>query len=250
MAAAAVEGAGLGLTDDVPLDTDSEGIGHAYERGAFLHKGATAITSDAKDPLPPSAADERKDGATLWEEVKDPQTLLLALYFSFGLLFSNWYNATIGTQLTNMGDAQGHWAIAFIFISSFLPIPIAALISWFFRVLKYSGSVMVCVLVMAMSYLPLYEDVLGWQFLGFVFYTLARAIVITVMFSYVATQYRADHYGRVVAIVTIIATPIGFLQLLMQFEVQRWGYRAINTVCAVGILPVLLYAYYLRRKGI
>ena len=156
----------------------------------------------------------------------------------------------MGRSCCAWADGLGHWAIAFIFISSFLPIPFSALISWLFRTVRYSGSVIICALVMAMSYLPLYEDVLGWQFIGFVFYTLARALVITVMFSYVATQYRADHYGRVVAFVTIVATPIGFLQLVMQFEVQSWGYRAINTVCAVGILPTLLYAYYLRRKGI
>ena len=265
-AAAAVEGAGLGLTHDVPLDSEGDGIGHSYDRagdGLFQEGGTTAAnggSSGAATLTDPSAygdprwdvldREHRKRHATLAQEVRDPQTLLLALFFAFGLLFSNWFNATIGTQLTAMGDRRGDWAIAFIFLSSFLPIPFAVLIAHWFWTIGYSGAVFICTLTLAMSYLPLYVDALEFQWVAFVFYTLARAIVVTLMFGYVATQYRPDHYGRLVAVMTVVATPIGFLQLLMQQKSDEFGYKGINTVCAVGIMPALLYAYYLRRQGL
>ena len=246
------------IAHEVPLDgADSDEVGHAYDRGDFFHKGSAAVANGGTDAASLGkepgllAAEHAKNTASVWDEVKDPQTLLLALFFSVGLLFSNWFNATIGTQLTAMGDSAGHWAIAFIFISSFLPIPIAVLIAHWFRTIGYSGSVGICTIALAMSYLPLYLDVLWVQLLAFLFYTLSRALVITVMFSYAATQYRSDHYGRVVAIITVIATPLGFLQLLMQDRSSgEYGYKGVNTICALCILPAMLYAYYLKRKGL
>ena len=263
-AAAAVEGAGLGFAHDIPLDADGDGVGHEYSKGdGLFHKGATAVSNGSTSTtggVDPSSfgeqqwdeldAEHRKRHASLWQEVTDVQTLLLSLFFAFGLLASNWFNATIGTQLTAMGDARGDWAIAFIFLSSFLPIPFAVLIAHWFKVLGYSGAVLICTLALSMSYMPLYTDMLGLQWLSFVLYTLARAIVVTVMFAYAATQYRPDHYGRIVAVVTTVATPIGFLQLLMQRESEAFGYKGINTVCALAALPMLLYAWFLKRRNI
>ena len=53
-----------------------------------------------------------------------------------------------------------------------------------------------------------------------------------------------------IAVVTVVAMPIGFLQLLMQQMTEQYTYRDINTVCILGFLPCFLYAWWLRRKGI
>ena len=191
----------------------------------------------------------RKDTATLWSEVKDPQTILLSLFFSFGLLFSNWFVATITTQLSAMGD-NGNYAIAFIFLSSFIPIPIAALIGHWIRTIRYSGLTFICAISLCTSYLPLYSSDLWIQPLAFLLYTLARAIVVTTLFTYVALHYRSDHYGRMIAVVTVVAIPIGFLQLLMQQMTEKFTYRDINTLCILAFTPCFIYAWWLKRKGL
>lgn len=221
-AAAHAESTGLSLHDEVPLDDDSS--------LSTPHDPLTPSLPSSSSSSSLSDADDKKRRATLWDEVKDPQTLALSLFFSFGLLFSNWLNATVATQLSLMGDSSGDWAIAFIFLSSFLPIPIAALIAHWLRTIGYAGSVAICAATLSLSYLPLYVPLLPLQLLSFTLYTLSRALVISIMFTYAATQYRGDHYGRIVAIVTIIATPLGFLQLLMQDKVGQLGYDGINTI--------------------
>ena len=189
---------------------------------------------------------------SLKAELLDPQTWLLALYFAVGLLFSNWFVTTIGNQLSAMGDSGGY-AIAFIFLSALLPIPFALLISWGFKRFKYSGSVLLSVLFLCGSYLPLYIHVLPLQLLGFLAYAYSRAIIVTVTFNYPATQYRHDHYGRLVAAITLLSVPIGFLQLAMQHlhdAAFNHDYTAINTFLIFAFIPFLAYARWLRRKNL
>ena len=56
-----------------------------------------------------------------------------------------------------MGD-NGNYAIAFIFMSSFLPIPIAPLMNYWIRTIHYSGLTFICALTLCASYLPLYSE--------------------------------------------------------------------------------------------
>ena len=235
-----------GLQDE---DVHSTALDYSFKQPTTNTHAANDDNSLTATQLLARDKQRRKDTATLWSEVTDPQTVLLSLFFSFGLLFSNWFIATVTPQLGDMGD-QGGYSIAFIFLSSFLPIPIAPLMNYWIRTIHYSGLTFVCALTLCASYLPLYSSDLWVQPLGFMLYTLSRAIVITCLFTYVALHYRSDHYGRLIAVVTVVAIPVGFLQLLMQSMIGRFTYRDINTVCVVGFLPCFLYAWWLRRKGL
>ena len=250
-ATAHAEAAGLQVHDlhDTALD-------YSYKEPASTKTAATTApkaTSDDSSLTHAQLAEREKqrrvETATLWSEIKDWQTISLALFFSFGLLFSNWFVATVSLQLGLIGD-NGNYAIAFVFLSSFLPIPIAPLMNYWIRTIRYSGLTFVCGLTLCTSYLPLYSSDLWLQPLAFVLYTLSRAIVITCLFTYVALHYRSDHYGRLIAVVTTVAIPVGFLQLLMQDMTERYSYRDINTVCILGFLPCFLYSWWLKRKGL
>ena len=224
-------------------------VGHDDEPAEYSTAAAKVEASILADSGS-DADDSEKLHATLWQEVRDPQTGLLGLFFAFGLLFSNWYNASIGTQLLAMGDSDGRYAVAFIVVSSLLPIPIAALINHWLRSIQYAGIVAVCCLCVCLSYFPLYVSSLPLQIVGFLLYTLGRAIVITVMFTYAAVHYRPDHYGRIVAVVVAIAIPVGFLQLVMQQLTADYSYTTINTACACGFTPALLYAWWLKQRSL
>ena len=247
---AAAHAESAGLQDE---DLHSTALDYSYNQPTTTSKPTPNPHSDDTSltyaQLMERDKQRRKETATLWSEVKDPQTALLALFFSFGLMFSNWFIATVTPQLGAMGD-NGNYAIAFIFMSSFLPIPIAPLMNYWIRTIHYSGLTFVCGLTLCASYLPLYSNDLWVQPLGFVLYTLSRAIVITCLFTYVALHYRSDHYGRIIAVVTTIAIPVGFLQLLMQEMTKTYTYRDINTICILGFLPCFLYSWWLRRKGL
>lgn len=250
-AAAHAEAAGL-----QEEDIHSTALDYSYKQPPATNHNSTSNSHTASDDtsltysqLMAAEKQRRKETATLWSEVKDPQTILLSLFFSFGLLFSNWFIATVTPQLGAMGD-NGGYSIAFIFMSSFLPIPIAPLMNHWIRTIRFSGLTFVCALTACASYLPLYSNDLWVQPLAFALYTLSRAIVITCLFTYVAMQYRSDHYGRLIAVVTTVAIPVGFLQLLMQSMTTRYSYRDINTVCILGFLPCFLYSWWLRRQGI
>lgn len=197
----------------------------------------------------PDAAEAHKNSLSLRAECLSPAMIFLALFFSFGLLVGNWFNATIAIQLEAMGDGGG-WATAFIFIASFVPIVWSAVIDRMIEKIHYSGCIYVCAISSIASYAVLFAPYLELQIVSFAAYTLARALVVTVMFTYVATQYRHDHYGRLVAFVTIIAVPIGFIQLGMQAATEHLSYKAVNAACMIGTLPAFLYARWLQNRKI
>lgn len=76
----------------------------------------------------------------LREEILHPGTLLVAMHFSIGLLCCNMYNANISTVLKNMGDTDGKFADAFVFITSLYPIGFSLLIDPLQRKYRYAGT--------------------------------------------------------------------------------------------------------------
>ncbi len=51
------------------------------------------------------------------------------------------------------------------------------------------------------------------QIAAFFFFGTGRSLLITIMFSFVAVEYRSEHYGRVIAAITILCAIIGAAQI-------------------------------------
>ena len=185
---------------------------------------------------------------TLWNAMSDPLIIGLAVYFAIGLLYSNWINATIAQQLKDKGD-DGWWAFIFICIASILPIPTALLIDRCIVVFRFSGAVALSVILIALSYSPLFFELLPAQIATFLLYTIGRAFVVTLMFVFVAVAYRPEHYGRLLSYVNIIAAVVGFLQIVMNIitdQMFHQDYKYVNAFCMITVLPLLAYALYMR----
>ncbi len=82
---------------------------------------------------------------------------------------------------------------------------------------------------------------------------VGRAVLITLMFAYVNTEYRREHYGRIVGFVTLVCAIVGFLQLLMQNLVNNKfnnDFRPLNGFVMVILTPLFYFSHHLNKQRI
>jgi hypothetical protein len=73
------------------------------------------------------------------------------------------------------------------------------------------------------------------------------------MFSYVAVEYRPDHYGRVIAFVTTMCALIGLLQLLMQWVLNGPADDAFDYFTAgmvVAFVPLFYFSWWCHKQRV
>jgi len=88
------------------------------------------------------------------------------------------------------------------------------------------------------------------QIPAFFIFGTGRALLITVMFSFVAVEYRGDHYGRVIAFVTTICAAIGLLQLALQKVLNgpadnNFDYFTIGFI--VALAPLFYFSWWCHK---
>lgn len=98
-------------------------------------------------------------------------------------------------------------------------------------------------LALSVSLGLLFVSNLNLQVFAFFIFATGRSLLITVMFSFVAVEYRGDHYGRVIAFVTSICAAIGFLQLAMQKIYSGPANNNFDYISA-GMMIALAPLYY------
>ena len=91
------------------------------------------------------------------------------------------------------------------------------------------------------------------QIPAFFIFATGRALLITVMFSFVAVEYRADHYGRVIAFVTTICACIGLLQLALQKILNgpannQFDYFTAGMV--IALTPLYAFSYWCHKNRV
>lgn len=217
------------------------------EAAVFLHVNHdSAVAEDEASSQPQK---------TLRQELMSVDTILISLFFSLGLLYSNFYLSNISQQLNVM--SKGNHSLAetyngiFTFVQSLLPIPLASFIDYVQRRKGYSGNVSIAVVALCTSFIPLYVDSIHLQLIGFVLYSIGRALIIAVTFSFAATQYRSSHYGLVIALITTVCSVFGFALLVMQHIVKDGqNYNAVNAWCALSFIPFMGFSHYLNKKRV
>lgn len=197
--------------------------------------------------LTPLEFDQLKNSRTLREELLHPGTILVALHFSIGLLTCNMYNANIGTLLKNRGDESGDIANVFVFVTALYPILFSLGIDWLQRKYRFAGTSFLSTALLIIGFLFLFSDNLYAQIPSFFIFATGRALLITVMFSFCAVEYRGEHYGRVVAFVTTICAAIGLLQLLLQYLLNgpandNFDYFTAGMIIALA--PMFYFSYW------
>ena len=161
--------------------------------------------------------DQLKNSRTLRQEMLHPGVLLISMYFALGLLCCNLYNENITSPiLKQMGDTNGKFANAFVFIASIYPVLFSLSIDYLQRRFRYAGTTFISITGIIIGVAFLFWNNLWAQIPGFFFFATGRALMITVLFSFVAVEYRAEHYGRIIAFINIISGAVGFAQLGLQ----------------------------------
>lgn len=197
-----------------------------------------------------STADYIKNNKTFLAELKDPNTWWVSFFFAFGLLFLNVYLPNIPTLLKNRGDSSGIYAKVFMFLVSFMPILNSVLFTRLYSKYLYSGVVFVTVTASCVCWLPLFINNLEISILSFLIYSLARSFITTLIFAYCSTEYRADHYGYIVAVATTITGGIGFLQLVIQDIIEgplNHDFTPMMIVMCLAVVPFYYWAYALKK---
>jgi hypothetical protein len=88
---------------------------------------------------------------------------------------------------------------------------------------------------------------------AFVIFATGRALLITVMFSYVAVEYRGEHYGRVIAFVTAIAAAIGFIQLGLQKVLNgpaNGNFDYFTAGMIIALTPLYYFSYWCHKNRV
>lgn len=161
--------------------------------------------------------DQLKNSRTLKQEILHPGVLLISMYFALGLLCCNLYNENITSPiLKQMGDTDGKFANAFVFIASLYPVVFSFSIDSLQKRFRYAGTTFISITGLIIGIAFLFTDNLWAQLPGFFFFATGRALMITVLFSFVAVEYRPEHYGRIIAFISIISGAVGFAQLGLQ----------------------------------
>lgn len=203
--------------------------------------------------LSPLEKEQIKMSRTLKQEVLDWGTILVAMDFSIGLLCCNFYNANIGSVLKDMGDKNGNYTSAFVFIVSIYPCLFSLSIDYLQRTIRFAGMSFGATTLLILSTATLFVKSLPLQILSFFLLGTGRALLITGMFSFVATQYRGDHYGRVVAFITTICACVGLLQLAMQKLLNGPADNDFDYFSAgmiISMVPLYGFSYWCYRRRI
>ena len=86
---------------------------------------------------------------------------------------------------------------------------------------------------------------------GFFVIATGRALLITVMFSFVNMEYRPEHIGRVIAFVTTIAAAIGLLQLELQALLNGPAdddFNYFTTGMIVAMVPLFSFSWWCHKN--
>jgi MFS family permease len=190
-----------------------------------------------------------KNTKTFLEELKDPGTWLVSLFFSFVLLFLNIYIPEIGDILSHKSGDSDLYTSLFIYIISFQPVLNAWVFTACYHRLQYSGIVTINVTLAAVCWLPLFINNLPISILSFILYSLARSFITTLIFGYISTQYRSDHYGYIVAVATTLCAAVGFLQLELTDFIQgplSGDLNILMILTSTAVLPFYYFAYWCK----
>jgi len=228
--------------------------GHTNGTGGYTKEELIQLEAESlvRD-LTPLEFDAVKNSKTLKEEILNMGTLLVALHFSVGLLCSNMYNANISTLLKHMGDHNGNMANAFVFITSLYPCLFNLGVDTMLQKLRYAGVSFISTSLMIVSFGFLFIKNEFAQIPAFFFFATGRALLITIMFSFVAVRYRSDHYGRVIAFVTTLCAIIGLLQLLLQWILSgpandNFDYFSGGFIAA--LVPLYYFSVWCKRHRV
>jgi MFS family permease len=230
---------------------DSENTSRRRESDEFVKNNSINL-SDVEGQLTPEQQLQQSINArTLYEEITDSVTVWMAFWFSFGLLYSNIYQANISTTLDQMGDSNDVLKKIFIFTASLLPIPYALMIDWMQGKWHFAGNIALGTLLLIASYIPLFIHTKWVQLISFIFYACGRSMVTTLMFAFSATHYRADHYGRITAFITLICAIIGCAQIgttHLGEDVLDQDYTYMNVGMILTLTPFFAFAWLLRKR--
>lgn len=244
-----------GALDSVARDAEAALFKDSSSSVQVLSAGELALLQQEqlRRELSPDEKESLKISRSLKSEILDWGTILVSLDFSVALLCCNFYNANINSVLKDMGDSDGNYTSAFVFITSIYPCLFSLSIDYLQRTIRFAGMSFAATTLLILSTACLFVKSLPLQILSFFLLGTGRALMITGMFSFVATQYRGDHYGRVIAFVTTVCACIGLLQLLLQNLLNGAANNNFDYFSAgmiIAMVPLYSFALWCYRRRI
>lgn len=254
-------------------------LGHIRLPSVFIHHSEFQMMEQGKKPLPsvtsnrvmrPAKAPISVDlkDASLLEQLKSPEFILLTVFFLVNSFWVNFYIGTFDAQIrdgTALTVAEEH-VYAQIFTLTItlgvIGIPIVGACMDYLG-FPITSTILLC-LGIVWAFLAIQRDPSTLVF-SFVFYSAFRTFFFTFTFAYLADTLGFKYFGVLAGVMFVLGGVIGVLQYpLAEFAVRRCKvhpltqvevctdglWSQVNCVMLVTIASTLYFSYhdYVRRK--
>eukprot|EP00164_Ancoracysta_twista_P005244 GFYU01007176.1.p1 GENE.GFYU01007176.1~~GFYU01007176.1.p1 ORF type:complete len:510 (-),score=153.01 GFYU01007176.1:138-1667(-) len=211
------------------------------------------VHDDVKDAAEELSSNDLS-GLPLLQQLKSGHFIYFICVVSFNILWANYYLGTLADRTGNLVSSQDEKDMYVNVFNIMLPCGVAVLFPIGISLDRKGVGVTIAIItVLGLFYGGLIMiPHIGAQVPAVIFYACWRTALFAFLFAYIGRVFGFEYYGILSGIVLAVSGVVGLLQYLigdLVHQVLDHAYWQVNIAQLCSLVPVFLFAYYLRERN-